>query len=225
MKIKIGLILIAFYSFVYQVSFASDFQIDLYPSTTQVVVSAISNADTVTVTIENHLLQDVLNFHLTANSDDSVLLVETIIDGTSVSAIEVEVFDGLIYPNQLSTTFLLGDFGQSIQLKFYTPNSDNSSITFFGEEANTFFGIAEPIVVVTNCCLGIRGNANNDPQDATDISDLIYIVDFIFTDGPTPVCMDEANLDGIGDVDISDLVFIINFIFTNDGTVQPADCP
>ncbi len=73
------------------------------------------------------------------------------------------------------------------------------------------------------CCLDTRGNVDNDPGDNTDISDLVYIVAFVFTGGAAPVCDDEGNVDGLGDIDISDLVYIVDFIFT--GGPQPPTCP
>ncbi len=75
------------------------------------------------------------------------------------------------------------------------------------------------------CCIGTRGNVDNDPGDAVDISDLVFIVDFIFTGGAAPVCAEEANVDGdVGEaIDISDLVYIVDFIFT--GGAPPPSCP
>ena len=82
------------------------------------------------------------------------------------------------------------------------------------------------------CCLGeIRGNVDNDPGDAIDISDLVFLVDYMFTGGPAPTCWEEANIDGSGDgppdgsedIDISDLVYLVDFMF-NEGPA-PLPCP
>ncbi len=79
--------------------------------------------------------------------------------------------------------------------------------------------------IVSSCCVASRGNVDNDPNDNVDISDLVFIVDFIFTNGSGPVCPEEANVDGdVGEnIDISDLVYIVDFIFT--GGPQPPACP
>ncbi len=75
-----------------------------------------------------------------------------------------------------------------------------------------------------NCCVPpTRGNVDNDPLDAVDISDLIYIVDFIFTQGPAPACETEGDVDGSGEIDITDLVHIVDFIF--NGGPPPPSCP
>ncbi len=74
------------------------------------------------------------------------------------------------------------------------------------------------------CCIGMRGNVDNDPNDQVDISDINFMIDYLFTSGPTPVCHDEANVDGDaqGIVDMSDLYALIDFFF-NHGTIP--SCP
>lgn len=72
------------------------------------------------------------------------------------------------------------------------------------------------------CCLGDRGNVDNSPDDAVDISDLVYLVDYMFLNGAAPVCMGEANLDGdpLDALDISDLVYLVDYMFL-DGPPPP----
>ena len=83
----------------------------------------------------------------------------------------------------------------------------------------------EPIYSSGGCCVGFRGNVDNDSLDVVDISDLVYLVDFMFTNGPSPNCSEEANVDGdVGNViDISDLVYLVDFMF-NSGP-EPPSCP
>ncbi len=73
------------------------------------------------------------------------------------------------------------------------------------------------------CCTGIRGNVDNDPGDAIDISDLVYLVDYMFTGGPEPECFEEADMNADGAIDISDLVWLVDYMFT--GGPAPEDCP
>ena len=79
------------------------------------------------------------------------------------------------------------------------------------------------------CCMPpIRGNVDYDQGDAIDISDLVYLVDYMFTNGPAPVCWEEANVDAVGQddssgLDISDLVHLVDYMF-NSGP-EPAECP
>jgi hypothetical protein len=83
----------------------------------------------------------------------------------------------------------------------------------------------------TCCVLPIRGNVNYDQDDVIDISDLVYLVDYMFNSGPQPVCWEEANVDGSGDgppdgpenIDIADLVYLVNYMF--NGGPEPVACP
>jgi hypothetical protein len=71
----------------------------------------------------------------------------------------------------------------------------------------------------------ISGNIDYDPGDIVDISDLVYLVDYMFTGGPAPACFEEANVDGsdLLSLDISDLVYLIDYMFS--GGPLPAACP
>ncbi len=76
------------------------------------------------------------------------------------------------------------------------------------------------------CCMGsIRGNVDYDVGDAIDISDLVYLVDFMFSGGPPPPCFEEGDVDGSGaaPIDISDLVYLVDYMFT--GGPAPPPCP
>ncbi len=84
------------------------------------------------------------------------------------------------------------------------------------------------------CCMPpIRGNVDMDGGDAIDISDLVYLVDYMFNQGPAPLCWPEANIDGSGpatppddgsdDIDISDLVYLVDYMF--NGGPEPPPCP
>ena len=81
--------------------------------------------------------------------------------------------------------------------------------------------------------MGADAVVDYDGGDVIDISDLVYLVDYMFTGGPAPQCWEEANVDGSGpinppldgpaDIDISDLVYLVDFMFT--GGPPPAPCP
>jgi len=73
------------------------------------------------------------------------------------------------------------------------------------------------------CCIGIRGNIDGDIGQTIDISDLVYLVDYMFSGGPEPPCADEADIDGVGGTDISDLVYLVDYMFTGGPT--PVACP
>ncbi|MCK4460572.1 MAG: hypothetical protein KAW46_02150 [candidate division Zixibacteria bacterium] len=76
-----------------------------------------------------------------------------------------------------------------------------------------------------SCCVGMRGNIDFDPGDAIDISDLVYLVDYMFTGGPEPPCFEEADVTGDGEIDIEDLICIVDGMFLGFGWDCIADCP
>ena len=75
------------------------------------------------------------------------------------------------------------------------------------------------------CCSVFRGNIDNDPADAIDISDLVHLTDYMFAGGPAPGCFEEADLDesGLEPIDVTDLILLVEFMF--DSGPQPPDCP
>jgi hypothetical protein len=76
-----------------------------------------------------------------------------------------------------------------------------------------------------SCCMPpIRGNINFDPGDQIDISDLVYLVDYMFTNGPAPPCFEEADMNCDGSIDISDLVWIVDYMFTGGPAPCRCDC-
>ena len=61
---------------------------------------------------------------------------------------------------------------------------------------------------------GVCGDINDDGGDP-DISDLVYLVDYMFQGGPPPPLMWAADVDGSGGAfpDIADLVYLVDFMF------------
>ncbi len=110
-----------------------------------------------------------------------------------------------------------------LQIDGYT-SGENIYTPLFSSPLHEYQPILQPatITVFPSCCVGIRGNVDNDPGDNVDISDLVQLVDFIFVGGVAPECEEEGNVDGLGDTDISDLVQLVDFIFT--GGIPPANC-
>ena len=65
------------------------------------------------------------------------------------------------------------------------------------------------------------GNINND--SGIDISDLIFLVDYMFLEGPAPEPSWIANVNGKDCIDIADLVYLVDYMFT--GGPEPLPCP
>ncbi|MDH4034699.1 MAG: hypothetical protein OEV80_12980, partial [candidate division Zixibacteria bacterium] len=76
-----------------------------------------------------------------------------------------------------------------------------------------------------SCCRGQRGNVCSMPDAGMDISDLVCLVDFMFTGGPEPMCFEEADVNGDGVINIEDLICIVDGMFLGLGFGCMAECP
>jgi hypothetical protein len=72
------------------------------------------------------------------------------------------------------------------------------------------------------CCIGVRGNIDDDPTQMINITDLIYMVQYMFQEGPESHCFDEIDVVPGGGVDIADLIYLVQYMF-QEGP-PPADC-
>jgi len=81
------------------------------------------------------------------------------------------------------------------------------------------------IVGFTSCCVGIRGNASGDEQEALNISDITYLVAYAFGGGPAPECLEEGNVNGDEEekINISDITYLVAYAF--GGGPEPPACP
>ncbi|MBI4602254.1 MAG: hypothetical protein HY721_09865 [Planctomycetes bacterium] len=65
----------------------------------------------------------------------------------------------------------------------------------------------------------IRGDANKD--DGVDISDSVWLLQYIFRGGPIPPCKDAADANNDTRLDISDPIWLLNYLFK--GGPQPSE--
>lgn len=73
-------------------------------------------------------------------------------------------------------------------------------------------------------CIGeIRGNVDYDPDDGINITDLVYLVTYMFQSGWPPVCFEEVDLEVDLQLDISDLIYLVNYMF--QAGPPPPPCP
>ncbi len=79
------------------------------------------------------------------------------------------------------------------------------------------------------CCCVDRGNVDDivGVGGAIDVSDLTYLVVYLFTSGSIPNCPEQGNVDGIagvgGPIDVADLTYLVNYLFQSGPS--PPDCP
>jgi hypothetical protein len=65
----------------------------------------------------------------------------------------------------------------------------------------------------------IRGDANKD--DGVDISDSVFILNYLFQNGREPPCLDAADANNDTRIDISDAIWMLNYLF--HGGPQPSE--
>ncbi len=79
-----------------------------------------------------------------------------------------------------------------------------------------------------SCCNGIRGNANNDVADHVNVSDVTYLVSYLFgiPSGPAPVCTEEGNANGdVGEsINVSDVTYLVSYLFGIPSGPAPPAC-
>lgn len=79
------------------------------------------------------------------------------------------------------------------------------------------------------CCLNNRGNANNDPEDKANVSDVTYLVSWLFgiPTGPEPVCIEEANANSDPEekANVSDITYLTAWLFGIPTGPEPGACP
>jgi len=105
---------------------------------------------------------------------------------------------------------------------YFFPGIPDGLYTFLVGSPNYRPSIMPYVQVGAGCCIGpLRGNVDYDPADAVDISDLVYLVDYMFASGPTPPCPEEVDLNADGGTDISDLVYLVDYMFSGGPGPQP----
>jgi hypothetical protein len=90
--------------------------------------------------------------------------------------------------------------------------SDGSSRRPAADWAGTCWSLCQPIC----------GDVNGDL--VVNISDMTYMVSYLFGGGPNPVAQQAADVNCDGVVNVSDMTYLINYLF-DDGPAPCADCP
>lgn len=140
----------------------------------------------------------------------------------------------------LGTDAGTADVGPGWTLKWASPTVPAGDVTFYaaGNAANwdlTNLGdyIYTTSAAVTQtpvaCCIADRGNANGDPDDKINISDVTFLTSYLFgiPSGPAPSCTEEANANGDPDekINISDVTYLTSYLFGIPAGPAPPPCP
>jgi hypothetical protein len=65
----------------------------------------------------------------------------------------------------------------------------------------------------------IRGDANDD--GALDLADGIFLLDFLFSSGATPGCLEAGDLNDDSAIDLADPIYVLSFLFSQGPNPEP----
>ncbi len=82
-------------------------------------------------------------------------------------------------------------------------------------------GSLVPATTSAQSCCVLRGDVNDDNK--VIVSDLTFLVNFLFKGGVAPTCLEHGDLNDDSKVIVSDLTYLVNFLFKSG--VAPVDCP
>ncbi|HKK20032.1 MAG TPA: hypothetical protein VJ983_01055 [candidate division Zixibacteria bacterium] len=187
----------------------------VYPDSARILFSWQASGDTITVQLTNAGTSPVQFSSITDITNADVTTLRCTVDGADITPIPVLSLWGSIYPSKLSTSWQTGAFSQSALIRFVAPEYQPGNLSWMAFSDYPMFGMVDSAFTPGDCCVGMRGNINNDPLDQTDISDLIYFVEYMFDDPPAaaPPCFEEADINEDGALDIGDLIALVDYTF------------
>lgn len=159
---------------------------------------------------------------LAPRSDDSVIVTAIIAADSGLMVAELYVDTG----NGYESIALLDDgahddglAGDSLFGAVLAPIAESTLVSYYIYCEDSIGGVtsnpANP-PATTYSFMVLPGYECGDIDHAGDgmnISDLVWLVDFMFTGGPPPPVLEAADVNGSGAIDIADLVYVVDFMF------------
>lgn len=68
------------------------------------------------------------------------------------------------------------------------------------------------------CCI-LRGDVDDNTR--INVSDLTYLVNYLFKGGPPPICEEHGDVDANTRINVSDLTYLVNYLFKGGPSPQP----
>jgi len=152
--------------------------------------------------------------------DYSILLDETTAKSTPESPEAVAAKSDKVPPTWMTLTSysgnVLGTFADTIDLKIITASLDSgtfsANIVISSNDPDQNQIILPVSLLVTITPQYICGDADNDGVGPL-VSDLTYLVDYIFKGGPPPEIPESSNVDGTPGILVTDLVVLVDYLF------------
>ena len=124
--------------------------------------------------------------------------------------------------NEIGEEALIGlEQPTNITIDFASLHGTTNMVFFQGSNFPAAFqpGVIELVPVYPPF---VRGDCNGDGNH--DIADGVFLLNYLFQDGPTPGCQAACDANGDGMTDSSDAIYIFNYRFL-DGPPPPAPFP
>lgn len=178
-----------------------------------------SDLEEIIITVNNIPQPPVLN------SIGNRTTIEGFLLSFNISASDIDGTIPSLHANNMPYGASLTDSGNGKANFNWISNFNQSgihNILFWASDGS--LNDSEMVIITVNnnsCCQGIRGDINQDGFDNT-ISDLVYLVNFIFRGGQAPSCPEEADLVVDGKISTLDLNFLVNKVFR--GGPNPPQC-
>ena len=87
--------------------------------------------------------------------------------------------------------------------------------TAVGEGSSTNYGLGhgfwQDFGTSGQGCCNLAGDASNN--DAVNILDVTYVINYLYKGGPPPVCNDEGDANGNNSINILDVTHLINYLY------------
>ncbi len=119
--------------------------------------------------------------------------------------------NGITFDTTTATISGVPDFASQY---FFTLTCKDSSIPQKSDTVSLSITVADPQII----CGDVNGSG------LINISDVVYLINYIFSGGPAPNPIEIGDADCSGLVNISDAVYLVNYIFSG-GAIPCAACP
>ena len=112
----------------------------IHPDSAQISFDWTADFDTVTILVQNYSFAPVTNLFISDFTDASTTFLSCLLDGVNIGSIPIDSEFGTVYSNKHTTRWLIGDFSDSLTLKYHCPAYNSLLIHFSAGVPFPIFG-------------------------------------------------------------------------------------
>lgn len=167
----------------------------------------------------------------TPQTDDSVIVTSLITDDSGIALVELFIDTGagfLSIPMYDDGNHHDGLAGDSLYGVIIPPYPTLTTVHYYINAVDSTGGTANdppnpPTTTYSYLVIPgyVCGNINDDPAGSVDVSDLTFLVDYLFRGGSPPPEPGAVDVDGSGGIDVADLTYMADYLF---GGGPPPNC-